>query len=61
MIDTGLCFQAIVLFLFTLITGTVDGQAVFVKTKTPMNWTEAQKYCRTNYVDLARYGALGAL
>ncbi|XP_075890207.1 receptor-type tyrosine-protein phosphatase H-like isoform X2 [Nelusetta ayraudi] len=33
--------------------GTINGIATFVKVNTFMNWTDAQKFCRTNYVDLA--------
>jgi len=38
------------------ISGTVDGTPSFVLSNVSLNWTEAQMFCRKNYVDLARYG-----
>uniref|UniRef100_G3Q8R7 C-type lectin domain-containing protein n=1 Tax=Gasterosteus aculeatus aculeatus TaxID=481459 RepID=G3Q8R7_GASAC len=34
-------------------TGTLNDTASFVKVDTLSNWTEAQRFCRENYVDLA--------
>ncbi|XP_045920646.1 macrophage mannose receptor 1-like [Micropterus dolomieu] len=33
--------------------GTVNGTSSYVKIDTPLNWTEAQRFCRQNYADLA--------
>ncbi|XP_051799582.1 uncharacterized protein LOC110964191 isoform X2 [Acanthochromis polyacanthus] len=38
---------------FVCYNGTVNGTASFVLVETPLNWTDAQIFCRTNYVDLA--------
>nr|XP_043877818.1 L-selectin-like isoform X4 [Solea senegalensis] len=38
---------------FICYTGMVDGTRLFVKINRQLNWTEAQTYCRLNYVDLA--------
>uniref|UniRef100_A0A3Q1CLQ0 Uncharacterized protein n=1 Tax=Amphiprion ocellaris TaxID=80972 RepID=A0A3Q1CLQ0_AMPOC len=38
---------------FVCYNGTVNGTASFVLVETPLNWTDAQIFCRANYVDLA--------
>ncbi|XP_023201765.1 uncharacterized protein LOC111610914 isoform X2 [Xiphophorus maculatus] len=38
---------------FVCYNGTVGGSPSYVLSNISLNWTEAQKFCRTNYVDLA--------
>ncbi|KAM8746791.1 uncharacterized protein AB9X84_014964 [Acanthopagrus schlegelii] len=38
---------------FVCYNGTANGTVSFVKVDTHLNWTEAQRFCRENYVDLA--------
>ncbi|XP_043953351.1 uncharacterized protein LOC122820197 [Gambusia affinis] len=39
--------------MFVCYNGTVDGTPSFVLSNVSLNWTEAQMFCRKNYVDLA--------
>ncbi|XP_045897565.1 macrophage mannose receptor 1-like [Micropterus dolomieu] len=40
-------------FFSVCYNGSVNGKSSFVKVNTPLNWIQAQRYCRENYVDLA--------
>ncbi|XP_042071384.1 lithostathine-1-like [Haplochromis burtoni] len=42
-------------YFFVCYNGTINGEASFVKVNSTVNWTDAQSFCRKNYVDLARY------
>uniref|UniRef100_A0A8C7YBD3 C-type lectin domain-containing protein n=1 Tax=Oryzias sinensis TaxID=183150 RepID=A0A8C7YBD3_9TELE len=38
---------------FYVFADTVSGSPSYILIYTPLNWTDAQKYCRQNYLDLA--------
>ncbi|CAI5672531.1 unnamed protein product [Oreochromis niloticus] len=40
-------------YSFVCYNGTINGEASFVKVDIAVNWTDAQSFCRNNYVDLA--------
>ncbi|XP_039869474.1 receptor-type tyrosine-protein phosphatase H-like [Simochromis diagramma] len=40
-------------YFFVCYNGTINGEASFVKVDIAVNWTDAQSFCRKNYVDLA--------
>ncbi|XP_039896575.1 tenascin-X-like isoform X6 [Simochromis diagramma] len=40
-------------YSFVCYNGTINGEASFVKVNSTVNWTDAQSFCRNNYVDLA--------
>ncbi|CAI5672526.1 unnamed protein product [Oreochromis niloticus] len=40
-------------YFFVCYNGTINGEVSFVKVNIAVNWTDAQSFCRKNYVDLA--------